>query len=189
MRLKEFIIFIVIFTIIYIAAFVIYDYFSDKKSNKNSSEKKDSIFSYDSFLAFAKFYGIVPNTNIETIKAIQTELANNFNITLSDYSAKYSLQPVELVVIILFLEYYDFIKKRSIVTSRNCTEEFNAKDSDISLKYSLYLSNKFDYNTIVQRAGLNSEEELQYLDANFLVPGVRIVEKNIYYSEGDSNEI
>ncbi len=187
MRFKEFIIFLIIFTIIYITIFVIYDYFSDKKSNKNLNDKKENLFNLDTYLMFAKFYDINPVANIDIIKALLEELKTNFDISLSEYSNKYQLSTMELIVIIMYLEYYDYIKKREIFLVGDCTKKLDARSEEIALKYSLFLSNKFDYNTIIERAGLNSDKELEFLNEKYLFPGVRIVDKTINYY-GDDNE-
>ena len=53
MRLKEFIIFIIIFTIVYFLLFAVYDYFNLKKTNEKYIKKKNEALNYDRFILFA----------------------------------------------------------------------------------------------------------------------------------------
>ncbi len=187
MRLKEFIIFIIIFTIIYVLFFIIYDHFANKKSILNGEEEKKKLMDVNRLIKFAKFYQVSITINNDLLSSICNELTNNYDISLSSFSDKYNISSSELVIIILYLEYIGIIKKRCILTDKDCTTALKESDYNLDLKYSLYISNKLDYDTIISRAGLNSSNELEYLNKHFLMPGVILIDAKMYYV-GDLND-
>lgn len=187
MRLKEFTIFIVIFTIGYTLFFFILDKISDKISEKNNMKEKDNLLNTDKLKKFANFYQIDININREKLLDMYKYLLENTNINLNEFANKCSITPQELIIIILYLEYAGLIKKRCILKEENCTVPINTKDEILIAKYGLYTSNKFDYNSIVSKVGLNSDKELEYLNERFLMPGVILVNQTLYYV-GDLNE-
>ncbi|MBR4672230.1 MAG: hypothetical protein IKO78_03385 [Bacilli bacterium] len=188
MRFKEFIIFIIIFTIIYILFFVIYDYIRNKKAVQKSEESKEKLFDITSYYKFALFYGINSSINENVLKNIKNNIESNINISLSQCAKNENVSVAELITIILFLEYEDLIKKRAIIESQDCTIPLSETDDSLLLKYSILLINKFDYKTIIEKGGFNSEKEIDYLNSRKLLVGVKINDKNIEYYEGDKND-
>ena len=187
MRLKEFIIFIIIFTILYISFFIIFDHFSNKIVLEKNKEKKESAFDINQFKFFASFYNITTNINIDTIKSIFFDIKDNYSISLSQMASKYNITIDEFIVVILYLEYKDLIKKRIISKQLDSTSPLSEKDEDLILKYSLLFFNKYNYNTLIEKAGFGAEQELDYMMKKLIIPGVKIENSNIYYI-GDSNE-
>ncbi len=187
MRLKEFIIFIIFFTIIYIVAFAIFDYFQRKKDLKKANLNKQNLITINKYQKFASFYQITPLATEEILKNICTTIKQNYYINISSLSNDFNIDSNELIVIILFLEYIGIIKKRGISFDSNSTFPLNNNDESLIMKYSLYFSNKMDYNTIITNAGFNSTKELEYLYSKFLLPGI-IIDNNTVYYVGDLNE-
>lgn len=187
MRLKEFIIFIIIFTICYFTAFALYDYFSNKKALAKYNEKNNSAIILNKYLKFANFYGINTSISEDIINSIHLEIRNLFNINLNVLKEKYNLSIDEIIVIILFLEYLGLIPKRIISKEENMTYAISTHEENMLQKYSLFLASKFDYETITQRVGLNSDKELSYLDSKLLMPGIKLIDEKLYYV-GDLDE-
>ncbi len=187
MRLKEFIIFIIIFTIIYVLFFVIYDIIMNKKSNEKRKEDVNNLISINKYLKFIKFYNLNSTLTEENLKNIFQELKISANNDINMLSSKYGIEYNEVLAIILFLEYIGVIKKRKILIDNNCCVPLSETEESLVLKYSILLSNKMDYNSIIQRMGIGSDKELEYLNSNYLIPGVIINDKNIMYV-GDLDE-
>lgn len=187
MRLKEFIIFIIIFTVIYFLGFWIYDYISNKKALKKSEETKEKLLTKEKFKIFCNFYNVNTDISSEIIKAVYANAKANLTLSFTKLVELYNISKDEAILIILFLEYLGFINKRVILIDKDTTSLLTEYDNSLITKYALYLNNKFDYNTIIQRAGLNSDKELEYLNNKFLFPGVRIINSTIYYI-GDLND-
>ena len=102
-------------------------------------------------------------------------------------ASKYNITIDEFIVVILYLEYKDLIKKRIISKQLDSTSPLSEKDEDLILKYSLLFFNKYNYNTLIEKAGFGAEQELDYMMKKLIIPGVKIENSNIYYI-GDSNE-
>ena len=187
MRLKQFIIFIIIFTILYFSLFAIYDHFSNKKNLKKLEESKKNLLSIKHYYFFASFYNINSSITEEVLKLIYKDLTDNLIVNLSAFNDKYNVSKEEAIVIILFLEYLELIKRRVISYERDTASPLTEYDNSLVVKYTLYFMNKYDYNTIVGRVGINSDKELAYINSKYLVPGVRIIDKVVYYV-GDYHE-
>ena len=187
MRLKEFIIFIIIFTVIYFLSLTIYDYYHDKKMLKKRKEDIKSFIDINKYRIFSTFYGI--NTNLENnnLEFIYNDLKQSINNDLMALSSKYSIDVKEMVVVVLFFEYLGLIPKRKILTSNYNCVPLDDTDDALVFKYSLMLSNQLDYDSLIKRAGINSDKELIYLNNNYLIPGIIVNENTISYV-GDLNE-
>ena len=187
MRLKEFIIFIIIFTIIYVLFFVVYDYIMNKKSNEKREEDVNNLININKYLKFISFYNLNSTITEETLKRIFQELKMNVNNDINMISSTYGIEYNEVLAIILFLEYIGVIRKRKILIDNNCCVPLSETDESLVLKYSILLSNKMDYTSIIQRSGLNSDRELEYLNRYYLMPGAVLNDKVISYV-GDLDE-
>lgn len=187
MRLKGFIIFIIIFTIVYFVGFYIYDRFASKKATEKINKEAKNTIDLDKYRIFCSFYNITPSVDKNVLEALQTSLNLTLNNDLNQLASTYSISINELIVIVLFFEYLGIIKMRKILTENNCCVPLKSNDESLLLKYSLVLSNKFDYDTITKRIGLNSDKELLYMSNNYLMPGIILKDKILYYV-GDVNE-
>lgn len=187
MRLKEFIIFIIIFTIIYFLGFYIYDSIVNKKaSEKRDKEVKDTI-NIEKYKIFCNFYNVTPSIDKSILEAIHVTLKQSLNNDLNQLVSAYSISMNELIVAILFLEYIGIIKTRKILVENNCCVPLKESDEVLMMKYSLMFSNKFDYDTVTKRIGLNSDKELLYMSTHYMMPGVILKDKILYYV-GDIDE-
>lgn len=185
MRLKEFIIFLVIFTILYFVCFYIYDRFKNKKDLKKRSKDIEDLINIENYKRFAKFYQLEIKADISNVFGIFNDVKDNFSISLKELSEKYNLSINEVIITILFLEYYSLVSKRKISIEKEMTFKVSEDDRALLLKFSLLISNKFDYRTVIEKAGFNSDKELKYLYDNYLLPGVILKDDTLVYL-GDS---
>ena len=184
MRLKEFIIFIIIFTIVYILFFVILDYINNKKDDPNKLLRAE--LNINNYYNFALFYGIKSNINIDIIINIYNLMNNSNNIKISYIANQYNISNLEVVVIVLYLEYLNYLKEKSININNDIITNFSSQDKMLFDKYINFFRNKADYNTIINSSNSVSRDELNYINSYFLIEGVRIINNQIYYV-GDYN--
>ena len=187
MRLKEFIIFIIIFTIVYCLFFYVYDILVSKKANKTRKQDIDNIISINRYAKFCAFYNIKPMIDQILLKNLYFSFDKVINVDLKALAETYGLDINELVVVVLFFEYLGVIKMRKILAETGWCVPLDDSDEALSLKYSLFLSNKYDYDTIVKRTGINSDKELLYMNNNFLIPGAILNNGTLSYV-GDLDE-
>lgn len=188
MRFKEFLIFIIIFTILYFVSFAIYDYITNKKAVQKRDEDKEKLFNIQLYFKYAEFYLIHSTINEELLKKITSDLASNLVISLSGYSQENNISVEELIIIISFLEYEDLIPKRAVLIHQDCTTPLTEKDETLILKFSLLFINKYNYKTVLEKAGFNSDKEIEYLSSRNLLIGMKIIDQNLIYFEGDEND-
>ena len=181
MRIKEFIIFIFIFTILYILFFVIYDYIHNKILDKKNKDKLNSLINIDKYLIFTRFYGIESNVSKEIIINIYDEIKTLSQFYISFYANKYNITNIELVVIVLYLEYLELLGSKNISIQNNFITKASINEENMIFKYKDSFKNKIDINTMITSFGNNVVDDLVYLDKFFLIPGVRFINSIIYY--------
>ena len=187
MRFKTFIIFLIIFTIIYFGGFYLYDYFKNKKDVENKEKNDYLAIDLNKYYKFALFYGITSSIDKNTLIAIFNELKETLNTQISILSKKYNISNFEVVAIVKYLEYIGLITTRSINLNEDTVNKISEKEETVIIKYSIQLSNKFNYKTIISNGGFGADKELEQINNYFLIPGVRIIDSTIYYV-GDINE-
>ena len=187
MRLKPFIIFIIIFTIIYFVALAVYDHFTNKKDEKKTAESNLLLLNLEKLKKFALFYNLNITINEETLRIMYEELRTINSIPISSLTGKYNITKEELIVIIEYLEYLGLMKTLSIHTNQDLISSLDTKEDSIVIKYSIQFSNKYDYNTIIRNVGLGADKEIQTIIDNHLIPGVKFENSTLYYV-GDLNE-
>lgn len=187
MRLKGFIIFIIIFTIIYFGGFAIYDYFKNKKDEEKTIKNNYLMLNIDNLKKFALFYNINITIDLNVLIQMYEEFRNIVSIQISTSSLKYNISNDELVIIILYLEYIGLIPTKAINLGLDNITSLNTKEDSLIIKYSIQFQNKYDYQTILRNAGVGADKEINYIMEKFLFPGVRLDNNNIYYV-GDLNE-
>ena len=187
MRLKEFIIFIIIFTIIYFAGFAIFDHFKNKKDEEKTVKNNYQLLNINNLIKFGLFYNTNITINLDTLTKMYEEFKNVIGLSISNTAKKYNISNDEFVVIFLYLEYIGLISTKAINISQDSISSLNIKEDSLIVKYSLQFSNNYDYNTIIRNAGLGSDKEINYIMEKFLFPGVKLDNSNIYYV-GDLNE-
>lgn len=187
MRLKEFLIYVGIFTVIYVLFFIIYDAVSlkllIKKKKKQAYKKIDD----NSFNKFALFYGLNASVDKDFIKKVYDKYKIDANLKISEVSTSLNISNNELVILLLYLEYLDLSPERNIFLQADTTTPLTTVDQTMVNKYKYYIDEKWDFNTIKDKMGVSTVNDLTYLDSRFIFPGVRIINQVIYYV-GDINE-
>ena len=181
MRLKEFIIFIVIFTVCYIVFFVVFDIIKNKRAMKRQKELAISLIQNNNYLLFANFYGIHGTASNELIFSILNGFHNSNVNTISVLASNYHVSNYEFVVIVLYLEYLKLIPVKNISIVENCLRSMSFADQNIVLRYIHFFDDKKSFNDISSSLGGNVINDLYYIDKQFLVPGVRYNDSKIFY--------
>ena len=188
MRLKEFLIAVFIFTIAYILFCYLLDKISDKRTDMKYQKKIKSMINLNNYIKFAKFYGIQSAINLETLLKIQSICTTiTLPVKISELANKFMITPYELVVCILFFEYLNIISKRTFVYDLDLINNTNTFDLNLISKYNNYFINKKSINEISNEAGYNAINDIFHLNQLFLIPGVRLINNQLYYV-GDLNE-
>lgn len=184
MRVKGFIIFIIIFTIIYILFFILFDKYMNKANDTSKLLKKELDMS--KYYNFSKFYGI--NSSIDKNIIIETYnlIKDTSNIKISYIANELQIKREDVGIIVLYLEYMNYIREKSINYETDMITNFNQNDKALFDKYINYFRNKSDLKTIQSNCGNETVSELIYLTRYFLVEGVRFDGNKIYYA-GDYN--
>lgn len=187
MRLKSFIIFIIIFTIIYFGGLAILDYFKNKKAKENKLKDNLLLLNIDKLKKFALFYNTNITIDVITLAHIYEDFKNIISIQISQESQKYNISDQELVVIIEYLEYVGLLRTRSIRIKEDSITNPNPKEDSLIVKYSILFSNKYDYSTILRNGGFGSDKEVALIMEHHLIPGVKNNNSEFIYV-GDLDE-
>ncbi len=187
MRLKEFIIFIIIFTVLYIIFFVVLDKIALKKSIENEKKRIQSYMNTSIYYPFANFYGIQSTITNELLYTIFLEIQQMSNMKISTYSTKYQISSYEFIVILLYFEYFHLIGRKSVSFEDDFITQASYADQNLIYKYGSYFLAKSDFPKILANMGNIAISDITYLNRKFLIPGVRVVNSNIIYV-GDLNE-
>ena len=182
MRVKEFILFIIVFTILYILFFVIWDYIHSKKDKKREIERLSEIFMSDKISSFMKFYGVENFlVNPEVLQTIYQDIKDLSTISISAYSEKYHFSSYEFIIIVLYFEYYQLISRKNISLKEDVIRSMDSMDQQLIMKYGSFFLSQYNYSQIVEMVGDIASGELEQLNQHFLYPGVRIINSTIYY--------
>ena len=181
MRTKGFIIFIIIFTIAYIVFFVVYDKLAFKKAKKDARHQVELLITIEQYNKFASFYGIQPVATIDMILKVYDSVKNNKDCTISTEAKNHNLNNLEFVAIVLYLEYLGLIPKKMISIELDCMKKTSFVEQNMMQKYNTYFQNKTPLSDIVNAMGKNAITDLTAMNSNFLMPGVRYVNSNLYY--------
>ena len=187
MRLKPFIIFLIIFTILYYVGFKIFDKIKNKKDEENTKEKNKLLISLEKLKKYALFFNINISINHETLTKLYEELRIVNSTSISSITKSYNISKEELFAIIEYLEYVGLMKTLSIHNNIDTISNLNNKEDSLILKYSIQFSNKYDYNTILRNVGLGADKEIEMIIENHLIPGVKFENNTLYYI-GDLDE-
>ena len=187
MRLKEFIVFLIAFTIVYIVFFVIVDKISLKRSEENERKRILSYMDIQKYYKFANFYGIPSAISNQLLYSIFLDIQTTSTMKITTYGQKYQVSPYEFVVIVLYFEYYQLISKKVISYEEDTITQASYADQGLLYKYGPLFLSKSDYPKIMASMGNTAVGDLTYLNQKFLIPGIRIIGSNIFYV-GDLNE-
>ena len=182
MRTKEFIIFIVIYTIIYFTLSFIISFTINKTSDMKLEKKIKNKVNPNSYKKFALFYGIQSNISDQLLDSIYVCYSNiQVPCKISDYANKFGVTPYEFIVICLYLEYIGVCAKRIKSYERDLITNPNNIDRNIVNKYSLYFNERNNIDEISVKAGGNTYNDIYYLQVNNLMPGVKLLNNQVYY--------
>ena len=187
MRLKPFIIFIIIFTICYYGGWYLFDCYKNKKDMEKTAKDNYEMININNLIKFASFYEVNITIDNTRLVALYEEMKQLISAKLSELATKYNVSVEELIIAILFLEYKGLVRTRTINVNLDTITKLTDKEESLIIKYSLLFSNKYDYKTLVTNAGFGSEKEIDYMMEKYLVPGVKLDNQTIYYI-GDENE-
>ena len=188
MRIKEFIIFIVAFTVVYFAFFFVYDVIHNKMEKSALEKRMKFLLDANRFARFAAFYGLTAITvTSESLFHIYTEVHTLEILSIAELSEKYHLSIYEFIVIIVYFEYCSLMGGKSVSVEDNKIQSMNTKDQELILRYGYFLSNKDSYDQVLAKTGNIAANDLKYFDVHFLFPGVRVLNSTIYYV-GDIDE-
>lgn len=181
MRLKQYLISLAIFTVIYIIFFIIFDRVSNNIAMKKYLKKARSSIVLNQYMNFASFYGVKGTVNEDLIYNIFLNLRNDNDIIITNIANFYKIDRLEFVAIVLYLEYLKLLKGKKIVLDKDLITKSNYMDENMAMKYVSLFNNKSNIDTIVSSSGKNSITDLTYLNDNFLIPGIRLIDSKIYY--------
>ena len=181
MRLKGFIIFIIIFTIVYIGFFIIYDKMSLIREENRIKKMLDSLINIDNYLKFALFYGVNGTVSKDTIIQIYDEIKNRDSFRISLEAMTFNLSKEELVTIVIYLEYLELIPVRNISLSNDVVRSITFTERDIVNKYHVFFQEKRDLDFISTNIGNSVTKDLDIITSENLVPGVVYKNSRIYY--------
>jgi hypothetical protein len=181
MRLKQFLIFIVIFTVSYTLFFAVFDYIVSLIEWKKELKHARMSVNTDDYRNFARFYGLVPEANKSLIMKIYNHYDDRREHKISLEAEHYNLSNVEYIVIILYLEYLDLLERETIYLNRDTISVPTYRDEEIFTKYIVYLHEKKSLEEMTNLIGFSTKADLTYLDSVFLIPGVRFINSQLYY--------
>lgn len=181
MRAKEFLIFIFIFTIIYILFWIIFDRIVEVKRKNTELKKAKSLINIDNYKKFSEFYGYQSKVSKETIMMIFNDLKKNQNNYITELSKKYLVNNYEVVTIILYLEYLNLIFKKKISLENNIITNLSYIEQNLIQKYLPSFNNKDSLEVIRNNLGQNSINDINIIIRYNLIPGLRLIDNKLYY--------
>ncbi len=184
MRLKEFIIFIVLFTIAYWLFFFVLDIIHRRNDKKRQEQRFQMIMNGERFLRFAQFYGLNITYSNEQLNSFYQILLKAHEISLSVVSTQLQISVYELIVIILYFEFFPLIDNKSISIQEGIARPFQSGEHALAFKYGAFFLDKYDYEKIHSIIGDNALNDINYIQTYYLSPGVRFVDSKLYYVEG-----
>lgn len=181
MRVKEFVIFILIFTVLYTIFFLLYDKISGARDKKRLINNAKSLIDIEKFNKFCLFYGIQSNVSLDLIINIYLDYFVDKNCYLSLAAANYGINSLEFVVIILYLEYVGLIHNKKFSLTDNYMKNMDYNDQCLVKKYDELIKEQKTYEMITSSMSGPVNDDLNNIESYFLIPGVRVVDSNIYY--------
>ncbi|MBQ6497308.1 MAG: hypothetical protein IJI58_01170 [Bacilli bacterium] len=181
MRIKEFIIFIGIFTVCYIMFFIVLDKVSNIRTKKSAIKKAKSLMTLEQYAKFASFYGVQATTSIDNLLKAYTELLIGNNWVISEKAKLYNVSNLELVIMVLYIEYLGLINKRMISIEMDSIKKTSFVEQNMVQKYNTYFKEKKDYDSIIEAMGNKAANDLATMNDTFLMPGIRLINSKLYY--------
>ena len=136
----------------------------------------------EKFCKFAKFYGLETITvSCEMLFSIYQDVSKDNTISIYEYTEKYHLSIHEFVICIVYFEYCYLIGAKNISVEEGMIRPLDYTDQGLLLRYGVFFTNKNSYAQILEQLGNQAIHDLEYFNERFLIPGVRILNSNIYY--------
>ena len=184
MRFKEYLICVIVFTILYILFFLFYDFMVRKKEKGRVNKRFHLIMDGERFFRFAQFYGVNTRLSSEQLSTIYERMRKAGDFVISMFARDIQLTPYEVIVIVLYFEYFLLLEKKNISLESDLVKTLNVTDQGYLFKYGPLFLDKYSIEQIVQKEGQMAMKEIQYMQANNLTPGIRLWENKLYYVEG-----
>lgn len=181
MRIKEFGILLLVFTVLYALLWIVYDLVTKAKSNKELLNKAISSITNEKYIKFASFYGITATANSDIILTIFKKVKDSSFLTISSEAALYNISNIEYCIIIVYLEYLGLISGMKIQFDLDNIRKMNYMEEILLEKYKVFFDIKENYNDIISAVGGKADKDLAIIDKYYLVPGIRIINSIIYY--------
>jgi hypothetical protein len=160
------------------------DYLYQHKDDSTDLLKKE--IDINKYYNFAKFYNLTSNITLDTIMKVYNLMIDSTNIKISYIANECNISNDEVVVVVLYLEYLNFLREKAINMNNDMITNFTMNDKTMFDKYINFIRNKTDYQTIVNNMGHQAIDELNYINNYYVIEGIRIIDKKIYYA-GDYN--
>ena len=187
MRLKEFLYFLLFFTIAYFLFWGILDLYKKRKNKAEKLAKVDITITTEKYIAFASFYGIQSSLSKYDLITIYKDVEQLSDYRISYFADKYHISSLEFTVVILFLEYYGLINSKEVFMESDCIKNCNNSKNNYLKKYNSFFSKKATLAEIESKVGQTALEDLMKIDNYYLYPGVRFIGNELIYL-GDSYE-
>ncbi len=181
MRLKEFIIFLFIFTICYILFFILWDRKSLRDSIKKEKKRVIGLIEGNKFSKFAMFYGLQATLSNDVIFLIFQDIQQISRIKISFYSNKYGISSQEFVVLFLYFEFLSLISRKAISVHEDFIYPISIADQNLIHKYDVYFKEKDSFEVLTSKLGNGILKDISHLEYFLLVPGVRFIQSQLYY--------
>lgn len=184
MRFKEYLICVIVFTILYILFFVIFDATVRKKEKGRVDKRFRLVMDGERFFRFAQFYGVNTRLSSDQLAVIYDKMKKSGDFVISLFAKDIQLSPYEVVVITLYFEYFLLLDKKNISLESDLVRTLNVADQGYLFKYGPLFLEKCSMEQILQKEGEIANKEIKYMQDNFLTPGIRLWENTLYYIEG-----
>ena len=184
MRFKEYLICVIVFTILYVLFFVLYDKLIRKKEKGRVDKRLHLIMDGERFFRFAQFYGVNTRLSSDQLTSIYDRMRKSGDFVISLFAKDIQLTPYEVIVIVLYFEYFLLLEKKNISLESDLVKTLNVTDQGYLFKYGPMFLEKNSMEQILQKEGAIANKELIYMQENFLTPGIRLWDNTLYYVEG-----
>ena len=184
MRLKEFIIFIGIFTVGYCLFFILLDAVRNQRDKKKQENRFQEIMNGERFARFAQFYGVSMNLTYEQLNSFYQIILRSTDMSITTVANQYQISPYEMIILILYFEYFHLIDNKSISMKEDMMRPMNSGEQSLAFKYGSFFLDKSDFPKIQSMLGENASSDMNLIQEYFLVPGVRFIDSKLYYVEG-----
>ena len=184
MRLKEFAIFIGVFTVLYWMFFITLDIVRNRRDKKKQERRFQEIMSGERFARFAEFYGVSLNLTSSQLQSIYQILLKATDLSIVTTANSLQISPDQMIVLILYFEYFHLIDNKCISLQEGVMRPMNSGEQSLAFKYGTFFLDKYDYEKIKSIIGDIASSDMNLIQEYYLAPGVRFIDSKLYYVEG-----